>query len=143
VSETINPALLQHELSRRALRGPRVKGFSNYPETAVDTGGGLPDETTPPRAFEEINQPEEQLRVMIDTIPALAWTCQPDGAAEFLNRRWLDYTGCSLREALGWGWKAAIHPDDLEELMNAWLRPLDPGEPGEVEARLRRFDGEL
>ena len=80
---------------------------------------------------------------MIDTIPSLAWTCLPDGTAEFLNRRWLDYTGRSLRESHGWGWKASIHPDDLEKLMNAWLKPIDPGEPGEVEARLRRFDGEF
>jgi len=94
------------------------------------------------RAFEEINQSEEELRVMIDTIPALAWTSRPDGAAEFLNRRWLDYTGRSLRESLGWGWKESIQPEDLERLMNFWLKPLDSREPGEVEARLRRFDGE-
>jgi len=142
VADITNPALLQHEFKRRAVRGSREENSPTYLEAAVDTGGGLPDSTTTSRAFEEINQPEEQLRVMIDTIPALAWTSQPDGAAEFLNRRWLDYTGRSLRESLGWGWKASIHPNDLEKLMNAWLRPLGSGEPGEAEARLRRFDGE-
>jgi len=84
----------------------------------------------------------DQLSMMIDKIPTLAWSCRPDGTTEFLNQRWLDYTGLSLEASLGWGWKVAIHPDDLEKLMNTWLRVLASGEPGDEEARLRRFDGE-
>jgi PAS domain S-box-containing protein len=89
-----------------------------------------------------MNRSEDQLRVMINRIPALAWSCSPDGTPEFLNQRWLDYTGMSTEQALDWGWKGAIHPDDLEKLMGAWQRLLSSGEPGEVEARMRRFDGE-
>jgi PAS domain S-box-containing protein len=56
--------------------------------------------------------------------------------------RLLDYTGLSLDEALGWGWNAAVHPDDLDPLMDRW-RALQPsGRAGEIEARLRRYDGE-
>ena len=58
-----------------------------------------------------------------------------------MNRRWHDYTGLSVQEGLGWGWKAAIHPDDLGSLMTKWRHYLASGEPGESEARLRRFDG--
>ncbi len=93
----------------------------------------------------EINamQPSEDfLRTMIDQIPTLAWSCWPDGTTEFLNQRWLDYTGLSMEEALGWGWKAVIHSEDLENLMATWLGLLASGEPGQEEARLRRFDGE-
>ncbi len=85
---------------------------------------------------------EDFLRTMIDKIPILAWSCRPDGATEFLNQRWLDYTGLSHEEALGWGWKAAIHPEDLARLIDTWLRLLSSGESGKEEARLRRFDGE-
>jgi PAS domain S-box-containing protein len=85
--------------------------------------------------------PEDQLRMMIDTIPTLAWSCRPDGTTEFLNQRWLDYTGLSFEEALGWGWKVPVHPADLEKRMDTWLRLLAGGEPGEGEVRLRRFDG--
>ena len=80
---------------------------------------------------------------MIDTIPILAWSCFPDGTTEFLNQRWLDYTGLSHERALGWGWKSAIHPEDLDKLMSTWLRLLASGEAGQEEARLRRFDGEF
>jgi len=85
---------------------------------------------------------DDFLRTMIDKIPILAWSCRPDGSAEFVNQRWLDYTGLSLEEAVGWGWQATIHPEDLGKTMETWLRLIASEEPGEGEARLRRFDGE-
>jgi len=45
----------------------------------------------------------------VDAIPTLAWSASPDGSAEFLDRRWLDYTGFSPEEASDWGWTAAVH----------------------------------
>ncbi len=64
-----------------------------------------------------------------------------DGPNEFLNKRWHDYTGCSPEESHGWGWQAAVHPEDLPPLMDSWRELLTSGEPGEIEARLRRHDG--
>jgi PAS domain S-box-containing protein len=85
---------------------------------------------------------EGELQTIIDTIPALAWAARPDGSVEFFNRRWLDYTGLSAEQARDWNWATAIHPDDLSTLTDYWRSILDSGEPGEIEARLRRFDGE-
>jgi PAS domain S-box-containing protein len=85
---------------------------------------------------------EAQLRNMIDTIPALAWCCLPDGSNEFTNKRWVDYTGLSRTETLGQGWQRAFHPDDLKTAMEKLRAILASGEPGEAEARVRRFDGE-
>ncbi|HEX9249130.1 MAG TPA: sigma 54-interacting transcriptional regulator [Gemmatimonadaceae bacterium] len=83
----------------------------------------------------------DQLPLMIDKIPTLAWSCRLDGTTEVLNQRWLDYTGLSMEASVDWGWKVAIHPDDLEKLMETWLGLLASGEPGDEEARLRAFDG--
>src|SRR5712675_541105 len=84
---------------------------------------------------------EDYLRLTIDTIPVLAWCTGPDGSTEFLNQRWLDYTGLTIEEARGWGWKAGIHPDDLPRLLDVWQGLLASGKPGGLEARLRRADG--
>jgi len=94
------------------------------------------------KARDAKQESEDQLRMMIDSIPTLAWACRPDGTTEFLNQRWHDYTGLSPEEAHGWGWTVPIHPDDLGKLMETWSRLLASGEPGEEEARLRRVDGE-
>jgi PAS domain S-box-containing protein len=92
--------------------------------------------------IEEANVSEEHFRTLVDTIPVLVWSAHPDGSAEFLNERWLDYTGLSGEQALGWGWTGAIHPDDRDPLIAYWRSILATGEPGELEARMRRFDGE-
>jgi PAS domain S-box-containing protein len=92
-------------------------------------------------ALVEIKNSENRLRTIIDTIPALAWSARPEGSAEFFNRRWLDYAGLSAEEAADWGWTAALHPDDLNRLADYWRSILASGESGEIEARLRRFDG--
>jgi len=92
-------------------------------------------------AFEEIRNSEARLRKIIDTIPTLAWCSLPDGTGIFWNRRWHEYTGLPLEAARGWGWQDAIHPEDLKEITDRWLGFLASGQPGEVEGRLRRFDG--
>jgi PAS domain S-box-containing protein len=94
-------------------------------------------------AFVEIKNSENKLRTIIDTIPALAWSARPDGSAEFFNRRWLDYAGLSAEEAADWGWTIALHPEDRARLMDYWRHVLATGATGEIEARLRRFDGEF
>src|SRR5579864_4826659 len=78
----------------------------------------------------------------VDAIPTLVWSARPDGSAEFFNRRWLDYTGLSAEKALNWGWSAALHTEDRDRLMDFWRHLLASGEAGEIEARLRRYDGE-
>jgi formate hydrogenlyase transcriptional activator len=92
-------------------------------------------------ALEEIRTSEAKLRKIIDTIPTLAWCSLPDGTGIFWNRRWHEYTGLSLEVVRGWGWQKAIHPEDLKEITDKWLGFLAAGQPGEVEGRLRRFDG--
>ncbi len=87
-------------------------------------------------------QQEMELRLAIDTIPTMAWLSLPDGSAEYLNKRWLNYTGLSLDEARGWNWKVAFHPDDLPALLSTWEDHVRHGEPVETEARIRRFDGQ-
>ena len=93
------------------------------------------------RAEDAIRASERDLNHIINTIPVLAWCNLPDGSNEFLNQPWHDYTGLSPEEAHGWGWQVTIHPDDLPKLLDKWWELLAAGEPGEIEARLRRFDG--
>ena len=44
----------------------------------------------------------DRLQVIIDTIPAVVWSSSPEGAADFLNKRFRDYAGLSLEEGRGW-----------------------------------------
>ena len=89
----------------------------------------------------EMQALRDQFQLALNTIPGLVWSALPDGYIDYLNRRWLEYTGMTLQQACGWGWRAAIHPDDLPGLERYWRSVLASGKSGETEARLRRFDG--
>ncbi|HYO83257.1 MAG TPA: PAS domain-containing protein [Bryobacteraceae bacterium] len=82
-----------------------------------------------------------ELRATSNTIPALAWSTRPDGFVDFLNERWLDYTGLCSEQALGYDWTAALHPEDFQGLVGYWQSLMSSGEAGEYPARLRRSDG--
>lgn len=93
------------------------------------------------KAFEEIKKSEDRLRLVVDTIPALVWRATPDGIPDFLNQQALDYTGLSLDQAEA-GWPRAFHPEDKRGMLQKWSAIRASGMPGELEAQLRRFDGE-
>ncbi len=90
---------------------------------------------------ERLERSERELSEVIQTIPSMAWSATPDGAAEFFNGRWLAYAGLTIDEARGWGWTVAVHPDDLNVLVDYWRALMTSGQSGEIEGRLRRFDG--
>ncbi|MEN3329881.1 MAG: hypothetical protein V7638_4688 [Acidobacteriota bacterium] len=85
---------------------------------------------------------EHELKLIVDTIPALAWSCRPDGSAEFFNQHFLDYAGLTSDQANDWGWTIAVHPEDREGLVLTWQAIMASEQLGEGEARLRRHDGE-
>lgn len=109
--------------------------------TAIDITEQRQARASLQRAFDEIKRSEDRLRLIIDSIPVPAWSSRPDGSSDFMNQRWLDYTGIPLEQALNWGWKSVVHPDDLEPTMDYWGSVLASDWDRELEARLRRFDG--
>jgi PAS domain S-box-containing protein len=99
------------------------------------------DITERKRSEARAQQQEKELQLTIDTIPAFVFSNLTDGWTDFLNKRWLDYTGLSLDDAKGFGWQAAYHPDDLSRIMKVRMESIAAGIPYEHEARIRRADG--
>jgi PAS domain S-box-containing protein len=69
-------------------------------------------------------------------VPVVVWSTRADGYLDFVNDRWLQATGMPLERAQGWGWQAAVHPDDREGFVKKWLRLLHQGVEGSIEGRL-------
>ncbi|MEY2428942.1 MAG: hypothetical protein QOJ40_1827, partial [Verrucomicrobiota bacterium] len=92
-------------------------------------------------AVEAVKQAEDRIRLIIDTIPTMAWSLRPDGVLDFINQRWLDYAGLSFEEAIAEPTRT-MHPEDLSKVMEKWRLNMAAGEPYEGEMRLRRADGE-
>ena len=103
--------------------------------------GAVTDITERKMAEERILCSERELRTLIDVMPAYVGTCLPDGTADFLSESWLEYSGQTREEAMGWGWAGALHPDDADRVLANWRAGLDSGKPVEMEFRCRRADG--
>jgi PAS domain S-box-containing protein len=81
---------------------------------------------------------EKDFRKLADAMPQIVWTANPDGGLDYYNQQWFDYTGMTLEEAQGWGWKPVLHPDDLEQCVEIWSNAVRTGEKYEVQYRFRR-----
>lgn len=92
-------------------------------------------------AQDDIASSARRLQLIIDTIPGMVWSALPDGGGNFANRHFRTYLGLSMEEAREWGWASAVHPEDLQGLTETWKVMAETKQPGECEARLRRFDG--
>ena len=95
-------------------------------------------------AQETARQASDELRIAYDLMPTLAWRASADGKVEFVNRRWHEYTGVpfdtpNIEEA----WPGTFHPDDVGEVLAVWSRLIETKVAGEVEARMKRYDGEF
>lgn len=91
---------------------------------------------------EALRESEERFRVLADSAPALIWISGEDGLCNHFNQRWTDFTGRSLEEELGEGWKVSVHPDDLETIERLVGEAFEQQKPFEITFRLKRHDGQ-
>jgi PAS domain S-box-containing protein len=90
--------------------------------------------------IETTTEAQSRARLIVDTIPTMAWTLQRDGVVDFVNKRWIEYTGHPLRnleDPL-----RVMHPDDIPRVMDKWKTTVISGTAQEDELRLLRHDGE-
>jgi PAS domain S-box-containing protein len=74
--------------------------------------------------------------------PGWMWIARPDGTLEFVSQSALEYSGFTLEKVLTQGLGSeAVHPDDRQRRTEYWKNLLKAGEPGEIEVRIRRADG--
>ena len=107
----------------------------------LEFAGAVIDITEAKQAEEKIRLSERELRTLVEAIPAYVGTTLPDGSVDFISQSWLDYTGFSREQGMGWGWGGAIHPEDFDRVMANWRASLAAGAPAEHELRCRSADG--
>ncbi|WP_437674092.1 ATP-binding protein [Sorangium sp. So ce131] len=78
---------------------------------------------------------------LADAIPQCVFTAKLDGSVDYVSSRWLQYTGLAFEALRGWGWQAAVHPNDLTQFVGKWRLSLESGDPFQGECRLRSVHG--
>jgi PAS domain S-box-containing protein len=87
---------------------------------------------------EEIKAGAQRYRDLSDAMPLVVWTAQPDGAVDYFNQRWFEYTGAAKDQALASRWPDALHPDDAQPMLERWNESMRTHKLFETEYRLRR-----
>jgi PAS domain S-box-containing protein len=139
--------ILNRRIEMSALRADETEFPVELSVTAIRTGGMphftcyLRDISERRRSEEALRESEERLRFLLDSMPQLIFTATRDGAVNYFNPQWAEYTGLSFEELQDWGWMQCVHPNDVAENGRAWQQSIDTGEPFRFELRLRRADG--
>ncbi len=81
---------------------------------------------------------DDPFKVLAETIPQIVWTADADGSIDYYNARWFEYTGMTLEQTQGWGWRPVLHPDDLQTCIGHWDESIATGKVYEVEYRFKR-----
>ncbi|HUO87058.1 MAG TPA: PAS domain S-box protein, partial [Thermoanaerobaculia bacterium] len=125
--------LVDISLTVSPIRGDdgRVVGASKI---ARDIGGRK-------RSQEQLVASEERFRALADNIAQLAWMADPTGSITWYNARWYEYTGSTLGEDQGWGWRDHHHPDHVDRVVDGYRAAVERGEIWEDTFPLRRHDG--
>ncbi|MBZ9629248.1 PAS domain-containing sensor histidine kinase [Salegentibacter sp. LM13S] len=100
------------------------------------------DVTEQVHARKKVEESEDRLKEVIDTVPAIIWITDIKGQSVFLNRNWYSYTGQNQEEAEGMGWLDATHPDDRKQTEFAFLEGHDQKKAYTINFRLRNKNGE-
>ena len=87
-----------------------------------------------------LRQSEERYRSLVIATSQIVWTTDAQGQVIDIPH-WRDYTGQSQAEIKGWGWLAAVHPDDQERTATIWSEAVRTQSLYDVEYRIRATDG--
>ncbi len=93
------------------------------------------------RDEEALRESEAAFRVMADAVPVFIFTNRADGTCDYVNTRFYEYTAMPAGSAQGYGWAAALHPDDRERTQVLWRQSQITGESYEFRYRFRAADG--
>lgn len=93
------------------------------------------------KLLEQQRTSRRRYRNLAEAIPQIVWTARSDGAIDYCNEQWFSYTGLSFEESGGWGWRNALHPEDLDRTADEWRKALQIGEAYETECRFKTAGG--
>lgn len=121
------------------MNGELIPSTLGHPPTVLLTFQDISEQV---RAREVLQKSEERFRSLADTLPEFVWTAYADGTIDYLNKRWMNYTGAEDDQAECEHWYERIHPEDREETLNIWRMCIENGVSLSREHRIRSKQGD-
>ena len=137
------------EIEKRYVRPDGTTVYCAVHVSFVLDGSGAPESTITVasditarcQAERDLRESEQHYRYAVELNPQIAWTAAPDGAITSVSPRWQALTGACVSEALGNGWMAVVHPNDLRSTRRVWATSVTTKQPVDVEYRVKTATG--
>lgn len=84
----------------------------------------------------------EQYRQILESSPNMIWRSNLTTECDYFNKTWLDFTGRTFQEELGFGWAKGVHPDDFDKCVKIYVDSFNKQQKFEMDYRLKRYDGQ-
>jgi PAS domain S-box-containing protein len=101
-------------------------------ETIVALGG----------SDEALRRSESRFRTAVDAMRGILWTNTADGRMDGDQPGWSALTGQTRDQYHGYGWSAAVHPDDAGPTVAAWNEAVARHRTFDVQHRVRTVGGD-
>jgi PAS domain S-box-containing protein len=100
------------------------------------------DITERKRTKEKLLESEARFRNLADTAPVMIWMTDSSKMCNYCNKPWLEFTGRTIENELGFGWTELIHPDDKTIYIEKFSAMFDVKKEFNIEYRFKRQDGQ-
>ncbi|MBW4682692.1 MAG: PAS domain S-box protein [Microcoleus vaginatus WJT46-NPBG5] len=101
------------------------------------------DITKRKQAETALQESEQRFAALAKTAPVGIFRTDIQGNCVYGNERCFDMIGLGPKECIGAGWTTAIHPDDCDSTLAAWLSFVKQGIPYYWEHRFQRPNGSI
>ncbi|WP_137681707.1 PAS domain S-box protein [Aurantiacibacter suaedae] len=95
------------------------------------------------RAADALKESEQRFQSLASFSPAGIFRTTPSGLCNYVNPAWCRMTDLTEDEAMGMGWRNAVHPLDVDRLTSEWLAALEAGDIYRNEIRWLHRDGSI
>ena len=93
------------------------------------------DITERKKAEEKLIESELLFRGLTSNAPVGIFKTDIEGSCNFVNNQWMEHTGLSFNEAMGFGWSEGVHQDDKNHVIKAWREFVNTGKEYNIDLR--------
>ncbi|MDD1693667.1 MAG: PAS domain S-box protein, partial [Methanoregula sp.] len=102
----------------------------------------LRDITDRKLAEEALRESREKFRSFVENANEIVFSLTPDGIISYVSPKWTEFMGDDTGELIGKPASGFIHPDDIPQCRELFLRTINTGESGGgIEYRVRHKNG--
>ncbi|MDP9042509.1 MAG: PAS domain-containing protein [Bacteroidota bacterium] len=117
------------------------RAWFNKEKIAYRLNGTLEDVTEQAIAEKKLKESEQRFQAAVMAMKGVLWTNNAKGEMEGEQKGWAALTGQPYHKYQGYGWAAALHPDDAQATIDAWKEAISELRTFHFEHRVKALDG--